>query len=315
MRIGRIRNGVILISLGIVFLFNNLGHVSWSVWFRILSLWPVILIAIGIEKIFAKTRLSFLTILSPLLFVAAILGPAYFQKAELGKIYHASERYQYSEDLDTSLIEATAVIKLKAGNLDISSCLLGLEDDKLVVAELDYYKRKPFVSYEYSDFDSSATLDIRDRERGWKGWTSIWEGWAAKDWKIKLTYRIPINLRIYAKAADGELNLSDLKLTNLNLDIKAANFSIKLGDLVDEVNGRIDSDASRLSLLIPEDMGLKIENHAKLTSTSFSNISILEYDNIYQTSNFEQALTKITLSLEGSVTRLVVKSYQSLQSI
>lgn len=315
MRIGRIRNGVILISLGIVFLLNNMGHVPWPVWFRILSLWPVILIAIGIEKIFAKTRLSFLTILSPLLFMAAILGPAYFQKVELGKIYHASERYQYSEDLDTSLTEATAVIKLKAGNLDISSCLLGLEDDKLVVAELNYYKRKPFVSYEYSDFDSSATLDIRDRERGWKGWTSIWGGWAAKDWKIKLTYRIPINLRIHAKAADGELDLSDLKLKNLNLDIQAANFNIKLGDLVDEVNGRIDSDASRLSLLIPEDMGLKIENHAKLTSTSFSDISVLKHDNIYQTSNFEQALKKITLSLEGSVTRLVVKSYQSLQSI
>lgn len=308
MKIARIRNGVILISLGIVFLLNNLGYVPWAVWFRILSLWPVILIAIGIEIIFRKTHLSFLTILSPLLFMAAILGPTYFQKMELSKVYRAPERYQYGEDLDTSVTKVTAIVQLRAGNLEISS-----DTERLISAKLDYRKRKPVTTCEYSGFDSSATIEIRDRERGWKGWS--WRGWGAKDWEIKLTDRIPINLRIYAKATDGELDLSDLKLKNLNLDIKAANFNIKLGGLIDQLNGRIESDASWLYLLIPEDIGLKIENHAKLTSTSFSELSILKYDNIYQTSNFEQASQKIVLSLEGSVTRLVVKSYQKLESI
>ena len=308
MKIARIRNGVILISLGIVFLLNNLGYVPWAVWFRILSLWPVILVAIGIEIIFRKTHLSFLTILSPLLFMAAILGPTYFQNVELTKVYRALETYQYSEDLDTSVVKVTAIVQLRAGNLEISS---GTE--KLISAKLDYWKRKPITTHEYSGFDSSATIEIRDRERGWKGWS--WRAWGAKDWEIKLTHLIPINLRIYAKATDGELDLSDLKLKNLNLDIKAANFDIKLGDMVDQVNGTIESDASRLYLLIPEDTGLQIENHAKLTSTSFSGLSILKYDNIYQTPNFEQASQKIVLSLEGSVTRLVVKSYQNSESI
>lgn len=308
MKIAKIRNGVILISLGLVFLLNNLGYVPWAVWFRIVSLWPVILIAIGIEIIFRKTRLSFLTILSPLLFMAAILGPTCFQKVELHKVYRAPETYQYSENLDTSLTKVTAILQLRAGNLEISSGTEGL-----VSAKLEYWKRKPITTHEYSGFDSSATIEIRDRERGWKGWS--WRAWGAKDWEIKLTDRIPIDLRIYAKATDGELDLSDLKLENLNLDIKAANFNIKLGDMVDQLNGRIESDASRLSLLIPEDVGLKIENHSKLTSTSFSQLSILKYDNIYQTSNFDQASQKITLSLEGSVTRLVVKSYQELQRI
>jgi hypothetical protein len=313
MRIGRIRSGVILISLGIVFLLNNLGYVPWAVWLRILSLWPVILIAIGIEKIFAKTRLSFLTILSPLLFIAAILGPAYFsaglgQKVEWGGVHRAPERYQWSKDLDTSAVRVTAIIQVRAGNLEISSGTPGL-----ISAKLDYWKREPLTTYEYSDFDSSATVEIRDNDRGWRGWS--WRAWGAKDWEIKLTDRIPVNLRIYAKATEGELDLSGLKLKNLNLDIQAASLNVKLGDLVDQINGTIESDASKLSLLIPEDMGLKIENHAKLTSTSFSNISIMKYDNIYQTSNFDQAPKKIVLSLEGSVTRLVVKSYQKSESI
>jgi hypothetical protein len=313
MRIGRIRSGVILISIGIVFLLNNLGYVPWVVWFRILSLWPVILIAIGIEKIFGKTRLSFLTILSPLLYMAAILGPAYFSAGygegwEWGKAHHAPETYQYSRDLDTSVTKVTATVQFRAGNLEISS-----ESEKLISAKLDFWKREPITTYEYSGSDSTANIEIRDEEREWKGW--FWRGWGEKDWAIALTDKIPLNLRINTRATQGELDLSDLKLTELNLDVKAASLNIKLGDMVDPIEGRIESDASRLSLLIPEDIGLKIENRAELTSTSFSNISIMKYDNIYQTSNFEQAPKKIVLSLEGSVTRLVVKSYRKSESI
>jgi hypothetical protein len=308
MKIAKIRNGVILISLGIVFLLNNLGYVPWGVWFRILSLWPVILVAIGIELIFRKTRLSFLTILSPLLFMAAILGPTYFQRVELHRIYRAPDTYQWSENLDTSVAKVTAIIQLRAGNLEISS-----DPYKMISANLEYVERKPITTYEYSGFDSSATVEIRDREKGWKEWS--WRSWGSKDWEIRFTRRIPMNLRIYAKASDGELDLSDLRVESLNLDIKAVNFDIKLGELVDRLDGKIDSDASRLSITIPEDAGLKIENYAKLTSASFSELSVLEYDNIYQTSNFDQASRKITLSLEGSVTRLVVKSSQKLQTI
>lgn len=313
MRIGRIRNGVILISIGIVFLLNNLGYVPGVVWLRIFSFWPVILIAIGVEKIFGKTRLSFLTVLSPLLFMLAILGPAYFfagsgQKWELGKVRHATERYEWSKDLDTSVAKVNVVVELRAGNLEISSHTAGL-----ISAKLDYWKRKPITTYEYSSSDSSATIEIRDEDREWKGW--FWGGWSEKDWTIALTDKIPLNLRVYAKATEGELDLSNLKLTNLKLDTKAANFDIKLGDLVDELSGTVNSDASQLHISIPENTGLKIENHAQLTSTSFSELSILKHDNIYQTSNFDQAVKKIILSLEGSVTRLVVKSYQKSESI
>lgn len=308
MRIGKIRNGVILISVGIVFLLNNLGSLPWAVWMRILSLWPVILIAIGIEKIFAKTRLSFLTVLSPLLFLSAILGPAYFNRLEWGKTYHATETYQYSKDQDTSLTKVTAIVQFKSGDLQISS-----DPEKLISSNLDYWKRKPSATYDYSDSDSSATIEIKDMDRGSKGW--IWTGWGGKDWGIKLTDRVPIDLKIYAKATEGELDLSGLRVEDLNLDIKAANLEIRFGDQMDEVRGRIESKASKLHILIPEDMGLKIENHGKLTSTSFSEISILKYDDIYQTTNFEQASRKIILSLDGSVTRLRVESYQKSESI
>ena len=314
MNIGRMRNGAILISAGVVLLLNTTGYLFWSVWLRIFSLWPIALIAIGIELLFKKTRLSFITILSPLLFLAAILGPAFFYESDLGKIYRASQSYYWSEDLDSTLTETNATIRMNAGNLVISS-----GTDKLITAELDYVKRKPLIVYEHTNLDGSATVKITDRERNWfrgslsRGWFR--GAWEKKRWEIRLTDLIPINLRVYVKASQADLDFSDLNIRDFDLEAKASNVDIKIGNLVEEVTARIESKASKLSVSLPEDMGLRIENHTNLSSTSFSWLTLKETDDAYQTPDFDQAPRKLTLYLEGSLTKLKIKKYQPFEGI
>src|SRR4030066_97949 len=43
--------GSILITLGLVFLLDNLGVISWDVWDTVLRLWPVLLIAGGLDNL------------------------------------------------------------------------------------------------------------------------------------------------------------------------------------------------------------------------------------------------------------------------
>ena len=314
MNIGRMRNGAILISAGVVLLLNTTGHLFWSVWLRIFSLWPIALIAIGIELLFKKTRLSFLTILSPLLFLAAILGPAFLYESDFAKIYRASQAYHWSQNLDSTLTETNVAIRLNAGNLVISS-----GTDKLISAELDYFKRKPLIIYEHTNLDRSATVKITDRERKWlggsfsKGWFR--DAWEEKNWEIRLTDLIPINLVIDTKASQADLDLSELKVRGFDLEAKASNLDIKIGDLVEEVTARIRSKASKLSVSLPEDMGLRIENHTNLSSISFSWLTLKQADNTFQTSNFDQAPRKLTLYLEGSITRLKINKYQPFEGI
>jgi hypothetical protein len=314
MHIGRIRNGVILISGGVVLLLNTLEQLPWTVWIRIFSFWPVFLIAFGIELLFKKTKLSFLSILSPLLFLLVILGPALFFETGVGKIHRTQQVYLWSQDLDSNLTRATAIIELRTGNLRLSS-----GTDKLVSTELDYFERKPLVSYKHINSDSSATVEITDSERshwGWslnKGWS--WDGWEKKDWEIRLTDRIPINLNIDTKASRTDLDLSELKINNFNLEAKATNVDIKIGDLVNELVVRVDASATKLSISLPEGMGLRIENHSTLSSTSFSWLSLKGRDNIFETPNYEEASHKLTLYLDGSVIKLKIKQYQPLEGI
>ncbi len=314
MNIGRIRNGAILISAGVVLFLNTTDHLSWSVWQRIFSLWPIVLIAIGIELLFKKSRLSFITILSPLLFLAAILGPAFFYESDFGKIYRASQTYHWEEDLDTTLTEMNATIRLYAGNLMIAS-----DTDKLISAELDYFKRRPLIIYEHANLDRSATLKITDRERRWfkgslsKGW--FWGAREKKGWEIKFSDLIPINLRIYVKTSQADLDLSDLNVYDFDLEAKASHLNVKIGNLVDEVTARIESRTSKLSISLPEDMALKIINRTNLSSTSFSQLTLEETDDGYQTPDFDQASSRLILYLDGSITRLKIKKYQPFEGI
>ena len=314
MNIRRIRNGAILISAGVVLFMNTTDHLPWTVWMNIFSLWPIVLVAIGIELLFKRTKLSFLAILSPLLFLAAILGPAFLFETGLGKMHRASATYLWSQDLDSALTKTTATIQLKAGDLKLSS-----GTDKLISAELDYSDRKPLVSYERSNTDSSATVEIKDSERTRWGWNltngCFWGGWEKKNWEIRLTNSIPIDLRVDTKAGKITLDFSDLKINNFDLEAKASNIDIKIGNLVNTVTGTIEAKATKLSISLPEDMGLRIENHAKLSSTSFSWFTLKERDNVYETPDFEQASRKLTLYLDGSAIKLKISKYQRLEGI
>ena len=314
MNIGRIRNGAILISVGVVLLLNTTGYLSWSVWLRIFSLWPVALIAIGIELLLKKTRLSFLTILSPLLFFAAILGPAFLFESDLGKIYRASRAYDWSEELDSTLTEVSTTVRLNAGNLEISS-----GTNELISAELDYLKRRPLAVYETPDLDSSATVKITDMERRWFKWDwsrgKIWDAWDKKRWEIRLTDLIPVKLRVYLKASEADLDFSELMIRDFDLEAKASQVDIRFGNLVGEVTARIQSRASKLSIYYPEDMGLRIINRTNLSSTSFSQLTLEETDDGHQTPDFDLASRKLTLYLKGSLTKLKINKYQPFEGI
>lgn len=50
--------GVILIVVGLVFLLNTLGLVSWQVWDHIWYFWPVLLILWGIKVILGRNVMS-----------------------------------------------------------------------------------------------------------------------------------------------------------------------------------------------------------------------------------------------------------------
>ena len=73
LRRGSLVGPLILIGLGVVFLLNNLGALDWNVWEVIFSLWPVLLIAAGLDVLFGR-RSGWGALVSLMLIVALLAG-------------------------------------------------------------------------------------------------------------------------------------------------------------------------------------------------------------------------------------------------
>jgi len=87
MKIRHFSEGLIIILIGLILLANNFGILPWGIWYYLIRLWPLVLIAIGIDLILKGTSLSFLRIIPPLLVIAAICLTVYFYQNQEGKFY------------------------------------------------------------------------------------------------------------------------------------------------------------------------------------------------------------------------------------
>jgi len=301
MKISNVRNGVLFVCAGLVLLLNTLDKLNWSVWGQILSLWPVLLIAIGIELIFKKTSLSFLAVLSPVLILLSILGPVFFYHSDNRIPAFALKEYKWSERPDSVVTKATVILDISKGHLDISS-----NQENLIQAELKYWTEKPHCGYYYSHSDSSATLEIRENNRHWAD--RFWKNMKDNDWNISLS-KLPIfDLRIYSAATSANLDLSEIRVEKLRLETNVGKSQIKLGKLLANVKAVIRSDVSDISVLVPKSSGLKIISDTELSSTSF-NFKYNKQDDTFLTDNFQTAPNKIEIDLQGAISSLKIDTY------
>lgn len=303
MTVSRIRNGVILLSVGIVLLLNNLDYVDWSVWVSILSLWPVLLIAIGIEKIFAKTSMSFLAYLSPILLLLAILGPAYYYYQQTDRGTYQGKTFHWEKQMVPAVKRGYAAFDFKVGKMKTVAV-----QDKLIQAELDYSRREPLCLYNYSERDSLVKIELKDRDHLWRGWFNPRSN-NRHEWNVFLSDKIPWDLQIENSVMNGNLDFSGIILENLSVNLDVSSLKIKLGNKARNLKVKIDSDVSRLELLLPRDAGLNIETRSSLSSTDFQDISVNHEKKRYWTSNFDSAPSKIEISLHGDISSLKIIGY------
>lgn len=105
---GRIFSALFLISLGIVFLLNTTGVVSWSVWggFALLfvKIWPIFLVLVGLQIIFGKNLLShiFFSIVWFLIFAAGIFIGIVNYSEETSFTKELKSRFDWLINLDLS---------------------------------------------------------------------------------------------------------------------------------------------------------------------------------------------------------------------
>ena len=69
----RFRWGLLFIVAGVLIIMHNAGRLYWDFWWDLAQWWPLLLIAIGLEKLFTGLKLKPLAFIPPILLAAGII--------------------------------------------------------------------------------------------------------------------------------------------------------------------------------------------------------------------------------------------------
>lgn len=292
----RFRWGMLLITVGLLLLLRNIGILNDDVWLEMLIWLPAILIAVGIEKIFTKSRLQILAYLSSVaLFVLAItLALRTSGTTDSGSFF---DQMSHEIEFDKSVLATKAELNLNNTNLTIRD-----SGKDIVRGRFDRFTRKPKISYHIES--DTAYLSYDARRGNYLGGVVRINAGDDQDWRVSFSDRIPLDLQCSAHDADVHLNLATTLLQRLVLDTDETSIYLKLGDLEPLVKVTIRGEDNSLKLRLPEKLGLLVMGDDY--KSYLSRLGFEKNYGGYVTEGYDDAECQVELELEDELSSFSV---------
>lgn len=294
----KLRWGLIFIAVGGMLLAVKAGWLTDYYWWELLQWWPLLLIGLGIEKIFKHTKYRMVSYLTPVALVLFMVYLAVEVGSETGRSGYFS-RMRWYEDADPAVKMIEATIDHGRNEIRISRSL-----GHMAEVRADRYMRKPDVDYDLRD--SVALIEV---DQGLSGGTLInfSDHRRSKDWTVGFSEDVPLKLTCRGKDSDLNLLMGSIPLRNLIVKNDDGDIYLKLGDASPEVLVRIEGDDARFVLRLPEEAGLKAQGENY--SAYFKEIGLVASEGSYMTPGFDTLAVKVDLSITDHLRHLSIESY------
>jgi hypothetical protein len=288
---------LILISLGVIFLLNNLGMLSWSVWDLIWRLWPVLLVAIGLDILLG--RRSILGSLIALVLMVALIG---------GVVWYAVTQTPIvaGETLTTDrvvqeLAGATSgdvQISFGAGSLRIGA----LKDSGNLIEGTVATGPGETVTRDFHKDGDIAHFVLRSQG------VPIMPFGPRKynqSWMLDLSSSIPMALHVSTGVGESVLDLSDLKVTDLDVSSGVGQARLQL-PAHGRVSAKVSGGIGQVIVTIPEGMAARIHASAGIGGVSVP--GRFRHDGRdYVSDNYATADDRVDLNISGGIGEVVIR--------
>ncbi len=284
-RHGGVVGPVILISLGVIFLLNNLGWLEWGVWETVLRLWPVLLIGAGLDLLIGR-RSAWGSLLVALLLLAVLAGAIWVHQTR------PSGPSATAQPIEQALQGATAarvdinpgVGELRLGALDESGLLLS--------GQIQLVQGERLVTEAHRTGSTLVYTLTTDRS----GWDFRGPWGLARQWQVSLTPDVPIELTVNSGFGATEIDLSRLTITELTVNTGVGRTVLTV-PATGHLSVNIDAGVGELVLRIPEGMGARIDASGGLAPISASPAFVRRGD-LYYTQDFDTAENRLDLEID-----------------
>ena len=286
---------VILIGLGVVFLLNNMGVLAWSVWEVIFRLWPILLIALGLEIILSRLS-AWGSVLALVLTVAILAGALWLLGPDIG-----TGQAVAGEEVRQALGEATRaeiVIEPGVGALYIEALpeSANLVEGVISVGKGLRVKRHFAVAGKTATF----TLQTDGATFGpFTGWDDQWS------WELGLAPEVPLELEI-----DLGVGLADIDLTGLTVDDLKVNLGVgrTVVTLPDEGRfyARIEGAIGETVVVIPAGLAARIRVDTGLAVSDLPD-GYQQRGDVYTSPGYDSADDRVDLEVSQAIGKVTIR--------
>jgi len=277
----------LLITVGTFLLLRNLDVVSWRGWGRLWQLWPLILVALGIDLIFKERTL--LRAIFGVLIVVALVGGGMWLVGFSGVIADARS-VEAQQALGEDVSRAELSIALGAGELYLTDTT---EKEFLVTGEVS----SKTGHEHYSETSGTATYTLES------GSKHVYTNNIR--WNLGLSPLIPLDLTTEMGAGLMVLDLEELQLDNLLVEQGVGNLVIHLpAQGIDQVE--VDQAVGQIRVSIPSGMALRLEVSKAITELDIPQ-NFSRNGNYYFSPNYDEADEVIELKISQAIGRIEVE--------
>lgn len=246
---------IVLTGLGVVFLLSNFNVINMPVWTTIVRLWPVLLIALGLNLVIGRARGWWSPVLGSVLGLL-VVGAIVFMALRQPGISANSIAIDYPS-AQVQTVDGT--IEMTAGKLvintkkDAASLIKG-QVQLSTGEQLDKsFTAKPDASY---DLHSHGGNYAYVSEAG------------DYNWNLTLDASVPTILYLKSAAGTIEANLSDAEMTSLDVNLAAGKVMLALPKS-GTYKATVDNAVGEVIICVPDNLAISINLDTAVSATNF----------------------------------------------
>ncbi|HYF81248.1 MAG TPA: LiaF domain-containing protein [Symbiobacteriaceae bacterium] len=293
----------ILILVGLAFLADNFNLLQFNVWEMMWRLWPVWLIAVGLDMIIGR-RTSWGSWLALGIIVTIVSGAVWFGN-NLGINFTGNwetttspaERITISEDLKDAK-RATVQINSSVGEFRLEA---SDSTDKLVEGTVGRLNGER-IDKDYYGSNGDMTFILKS---GGLSIPNVNTRRGQGVWDLKLAKNLPMDLKVGTGVGEAHIDLTGLTLNRLDVSTGIGEVDLTLPN-TGNFSVKMDNGIGQTTLRIPDGMEAKVRASKGIGSIEI-NGAFERKDGYWMTPNYENAQNRVDVEISGGIGEIQIR--------